>query len=104
MPREAIYQARLIKKIQKMFPTCFVLKNDPSENQGIPDILILFNGFWAMLETKISADAPQQPNQQYYVDKFGEMAFASFIYPENENEVLVDLMYALDQYMTVERV
>lgn len=94
MRTEANYQAKLISKIQALFPGCFVLKNDPAEVQGLPDLLILFRGRWAMLEVKLSARSPRQPNQIYYVDLFGEMSFAAFIYPENEREILNDLQFA----------
>lgn len=93
--RESVYQAKLIKKIQSRFPGCFILKNDPSENQGIPDILILFHDRWGMLESKISLRASIQPNQEYYVDMFNHMSFAAFICPENEEMVLDDLQSAL---------
>lgn len=95
MKSEAAYQAKLIKKLQTLFPNCFILKNDPSERQGMPDILILFNNLWAMLEVKLSQTAPIQPNQEYYVDMFNDMSFASFIYPEIEEQVLNDLQFAL---------
>ncbi len=91
MRSEAAYQAKLIKKIQAIFPNCYVLKNDPSETQGIPDILILIENQWAMLEVKLSDSAPVQPNQEYYIRMFDSMGFASFISPENEEQVLHDL-------------
>jgi hypothetical protein len=87
--READYQARLIKRLQLLFPGCFILKNDPSENQGIPDIIILFENRWAMLEVKVSFAI--QPNQLFYVEMFNRMSFAAFIHPQNEEQVLYDL-------------
>lgn len=92
---EGVYQRRLIKKIQRMLPGCFIIKNDPSDTQGIPDLLILFNDKWGALEAKISDRAPRQPNQIYYIDTFNEMSFAAFISPENESEVLGDLKRVL---------
>lgn len=94
MKRESAYQARLIKRIQSLLPQCYILRNDPSDNQGIPDLLILYNDKWAMLEVKLSERAAIQPNQDYYIDRFGDMSFASFIYPENEEQVLYDLQSA----------
>ena len=88
---EAVYQKRLINRIQSIFPNCVVLKNDPSQNQGFPDLLILFGSSWAMLEVKPSEDSPVQPNQAYHVDQLDQMSFAAFIYPENEEQVLDDL-------------
>ena len=95
MKRETVYQAELIKKLNRMFPGCFIIKNDPSQNQGVPDLLILFGIQWAMLEVKRSGSAPSRPNQSYFVDMFNGMSFAAFIYPENEQEVLSALQDVL---------
>jgi len=95
--REATYQARLVKKLQRLFPGCVILKNDTEYQQGIPDLTIFIGRLWAMLEVKISADASQQPNQDYWVQHLNGMAFAAFIYPDNEEEVLDALQqYALE--------
>ena len=87
------FQANLIKKIKKLYPDCFVMKNDSSYMQGVPDLLILYKDKWATLECKKSANARHQPNQDYYVDKMNEMSFSRFIYPENEQEVLDELKH-----------
>ena len=94
---ERDYQKKLIKKIQALFPESLVLKNDSGYRQGIPDILILApNDRWAALETKRSGDAHHQPNQDYYIDKLSKMGYASFIFPENEEEVLHEVQCALE--------
>lgn len=85
---ESRYQAQLIRKIRKRFKDCEILKNNTEYLQGLPDLLILYQDRWAMLEVKPSAEAYEQPNQTYYVDRFNAMSFAAFIYPENEDEVL----------------
>lgn len=89
---EADYQAGLVKRIERMFPGCFVRK--PDIQQGWPDLLIIFENKWAMLEVKPYAGAAQQPNQDIWVAHFDNMSFAAFIYPENEEEVLHDLQQA----------
>lgn len=89
------YQAKLIKRIKKMFPGCEILKNDSGYKQGILDLTVLHGARWAMLEVKASADAKERPNQGYFVKKLSKMSFASFIYPENEKEVLTALQKAL---------
>lgn len=93
--RENEFQAKLIKELKEMFPGCVVLKNDPTYIQGIPDLLILYNGRWASLECKRTTDSRKRPNQEYYVEKLDSMSFARFIFPENKEEVLNELQQAL---------
>jgi hypothetical protein len=88
------YQAKLIKKLERMFPGCIVLKLDPIYRQGMPDLLLLWKNYWASLEVKPSASASSQPNQGYYIEQLNEMSFATYIYPENEEEVLNALQQA----------
>ena len=92
---ERDYQARLIKKLERLFPGCVILKNDPEYRQGIPDLLILHRARWAMLEVKASATSAVRPNQEYYVDLLNKMSFAAFIHPSNEEDVLRELHQAL---------
>lgn len=91
---ESGFQDRLIDDLEYLFPGCIVTKLDASYIQGIPDLLILWNDKWAVLEIKRSAYAPHQPNQDYYVDLLNQMSFARFIYPENKEEVLDELQQA----------
>lgn len=93
---ESTYQARLIKKLERLFPGCIILKNDSGYRQGIPDLLVLFDDQWALLEVKASANAPQQPNQEYYIQRAAELSFAAFIYPEIEEEVLSELQRSFE--------
>lgn len=93
--RESVYQGKLIKKLLKRFPDCVILKNDAAQIQGVPDLTVFHGDRWGMLEVKESRDAPEQPNQGFYVKKMDDMSFAAFIFPENEAEVLDDLQHAL---------
>ena len=85
------FKTNLKKEIMEMFPGCFVVHLDPTEIQGIPDLLILYENKWAVLEGKKNARASRRPNQEYYVDLMNDMSFAAFIYPENKDEVLDEL-------------
>lgn len=85
---ESRYQARLIKKLEEMFPGCVILKNDSSYQQGILDLLVLWEDRWASLEVKDSEKSNMRPNQEYYIDLLDDMSFAAKIYPENEREIL----------------
>lgn len=93
MPQQTIlerkFQASLIKEIEELFPGCIVTKI--TTRQGLPDLLILYNDKWAMLECKRSEAASRQPNQEYYVGRLNEMSFSRFIFPENKSEVLDEL-------------
>lgn len=91
MALERDFQAKLIKDLKTIFKGCIILKNDPSYIQGIPDLIILFEDKWAALEVKKSRTASHRPNQEYYVDLMDRMSFASFIYPENKEEILYEL-------------
>lgn len=102
---EGKYKTALTGRIYKRFgrDVCEVLILD--SRQGLPDRLVIFDGgFWAFLEAKISATAEIQPNQPYYVEKFGRMCFAAFIYPENEEAVLNDLETCYKQHCREARI
>lgn len=94
--RENAYQGELIKRIKSRIPGCLVLKNDPNYLQGIPDLLILYKDRWAMLEVKKGEKEKHQPNQDYYINWFGQWVYTSFIFPENEEVVLDELQRALE--------
>ena len=91
------YQMNLIERIEDLIPNCLVEKNDPNYIQGIPDLSIYVGPYFAMLEVKRSSSDPHQPNQDWYIQHFKDTgAFASFIYPENEAQVLMDLRNYFD--------
>ena len=85
------FKTQLCKDIKEMFPGCIIIHPDPTEIQGIADLVILYENKWAALEGKKHANATHRPNQDYYVDLMNSMSFAAFIYPENKEEVLYEL-------------
>lgn len=93
--KESDYQHDLIEKIKDRFPGAIVMKNDPRYIQGIPDLTILWKDKWATLECKKSKKDCEKdftPNQRrYYIPLMNEMSYSSFIYPENEQEVLNEI-------------
>lgn len=91
MAKESAFQKGLINDLKKRFPGCMILKNDPNYIQGIPDLLVLYEGRWAALECKKAKQASHQPNQDYYVERMNEMSFSRFVYPENKENVLDEL-------------
>lgn len=94
MRSERQYQRRLVNQLKELFPGCYIEQKRAGTQQGMPDILILWRNRWAMLEVKRDSDSDHRPNQDFYINKFSGMAFASFIYPENEEQVLYDLQTA----------
>lgn len=95
--KESKFQSNLIKELEDLFPGCLVMKLDPNYIQGIPDLLILYRNKWAVLECKKSEYEyihDQRPNQDYYISLLDSWSFASFIFPENKEEVLDGLQRA----------
>lgn len=88
---ENAFKTELIREIEELFPGCMIFHLDPTERQGIPDLLVLYKNKWAALEGKRSASASVRPNQAYYVNELDSMSFCRFIFPENKEEVLYDL-------------
>lgn len=94
--KESEFQSKLIKKLKKRFEGCVVLKNDAGYLSNIPDLSVFYQDKWAMLEVKRSereahANTSHVRNQKYWIDILDDMSYASFIYPENEEEVLDEL-------------
>ena len=97
--KENEYQQSLKKKIKQRMPRVIILKNDANWLQGFPDFTLLHKdtGKYAVLEVKKDADAPAQPNQEYYVNDLASAGiFSSFIFPENEEEVLDGVQQSLE--------
>lgn len=90
---EGRFKERLLERLKSEFPGCVILWGNSAMRQGIPDILVLHNQHWAMLEAKESEKAAHQPNQDYYVDILDDMSYAAFVYPENLEGVILDLQH-----------
>lgn len=97
---ESQYQAGLIKRIIARFGEhrTRVMINDPNMpgQQGIPDLTVYIGPKWFLLEVKASAKSKMRPNQEYWVTMWGSVTFCSFIFPENEEEVLNAMEQSLE--------
>ena len=82
------FKTKVVKEIETRFPGSMVFHLDPNERQGSPDLLVLYQDHWAALEGKKDEKASHRPLQDYYVQTMNNMSFASFIYPENKEEIL----------------
>ena len=92
--RENKFQKELIDEIKARFPGALVLKNDSSYIQGIPDLTVLYQDKWAMLEVKREKSASHQPNQDYYVGLADGVSFGRFVSPETKETVLDEMEHA----------
>ena len=88
---ESKFKTDLVREIKTRFPGSIVLHISPNDLPGGPDLLILHKDKWAALEGKQKEKSSHRPRQDYYVDKMNEMSYASFIYPENKEDVLNDM-------------
>lgn len=89
MALERDFQRDLIKELKARYPDAYILKNDSGYIQGFPDITILMpGGWWGVLESKRDSRAPYRPNQQYHLERTGNMSFSATICPENKEDVL----------------
>lgn len=90
--KESDFQHFVINEILDHFPDATVLKNDANYCQGIPDWIVIYKNKYAFLEMKISGQAPHQPNQDYYINKFNNDSFGAFVFPENK-DIVLEKMY-----------
>lgn len=98
--REATYQAKLVRRLRSKFKKlddiAVVMPMDGNTIQGWPDILILADMGWCVLEVKTDAGADRQPNQEYWLEWCNDRClFASLIWPHCEEQVLEELFQAL---------
>ena len=91
---ESKFQLSVKKEIEDRLPESTVIRGFTGI-QGFPDILVLYKGRFAVLEAKKEEEAEVRPNQKYWIGRFGEHAFSSFIYPENRKEVLDEMEHTL---------
>ncbi len=87
---ESKFKQRTKQRIKDRFPTLdldFISGTDRS----MPDTFVLGPWCWAALEFKESEFAAQQPNQDYHIERLNRKGYASFVFPENVEEVLNDL-------------
>ncbi|QFP95480.1 VRR-Nuc domain protein [Arthrobacter phage Makai] len=92
---ESDFKSDTLQEIRDRLPGCEILHNDANYIQGIPDTLVVYGPNYGFLEFKRATGAAKQANQEWYIDKFNKMSYASFIQPENKEAVLNELQSAL---------
>ncbi len=91
MALESEFQKDFKEDLEKAFPGCLIIKGNSTMRQGVPDLLLLHEDRWAMLELKRRKNSRHETNQDYYVDKLNEMSYSSFVTPENAQEVISEI-------------
>ena len=87
---ESQFKKQVKKRIKERFSNLdldFVI----GINRSDPDLFVLGPFVWAALEFKRSEDAPHRPNQNYHISRLNKKGYASFVFPENLEEVLDEL-------------
>ena len=95
--KESRFQHEVIRELEERLPGCVVMKNATGLKDGFPDISVYHGNHWAMLECKRSEGESHRPNQDWWVDHLNEMSFASFIYPENRQVVMQQVVNYLSE-------
>lgn len=88
---ESKFKKDTIRRISRKFSKLDLDFIDTSMYRSVPDTFIIAPYVWAALEFKRSEDAPQRPNQNHHIERLNRKGYASFVFPENVEEVLNDL-------------
>ncbi len=70
-----------------------VTKQDPTigKQKGLPDLLILKDGWWGMIEVKAHKNSTHQPGQDEWIAWADENSWGKFVYTENWEKIKVEL-------------
>ena len=91
--KESEFQKKFLDKVKQEIPGCIAIKNDAQYLQGIFDWTVYKGPKFAGLELKKSKTAHRQPNQEYYINGLNDKGgFGRFVYPENQDEVLKEMV------------
>lgn len=88
---ESSLQSEVIRYLRSK--GCYVIKTRPGAGVplGCPDIIFMFEGFWAAIEVKAGVRSPYKPLQLETLKKFNEWSWARRVDPGNWIEVKYEL-------------
>lgn len=90
-------QSEIIKLLQSR--GAYVLKNDATYRQGVPDLSFWHPDLSGMIEVKAHEDSPYQPLQEKTIQKLQDLGvFVRVIYWENWAAHRTNLTLWLDDY------
>lgn len=88
---ESKFKKQFVSKLRDILPFVEFFEPDPERTRSAPDMLVVGRRTWAALEFKRSKDATHRANQDRNIERLNKLGYATFVYPENEMEVLNDL-------------
>lgn len=90
--KETFFERKLVEEIKDLYPGAIILKTDPSYINGFPDRLTLLGNTWFAFETKKGINSRHRPNQDYYISLLNNMSYARFVFPENREDFLNEIL------------
>lgn len=93
---ETEFKKEFLDRVKREFPDCEITRGNSATKQGIPDTFVFYDNAWVALEFKISPDAATRPNQSWYVERFNKMSYATFVYPDNADEVFREIQHTFN--------
>jgi hypothetical protein len=87
---ESQFKRHVKKRITERFPNLDLDFIDTAY-RSMPDTFVIGPGVWAALEFKQSEDSSHRPNQDYHILRLNKKGYATYVSPENVEEVLDEL-------------
>lgn len=92
-------EGRLQTEIRKFLKSkgcdVLVIKPQPGIPEGWEDIMFFKEGFWGAIEVKASKTSPFRPLQKERLEKHAQWSWARAVYPENWQQVQIELEFIL---------
>lgn len=94
---ERHFQTKLVQELKKLGFTVWKNQQNATTELARPDLIVLKGVFWGCLEVKKDRLAKHRPFQDIKVIHYNKMSYARFIYPENKNEIVNELLEIADK-------
>lgn len=94
---ERNFQQKLIKELKNLGFTVWKNQQNATTETARPDLLVLKGVFWGCLEVKKERLAKHRPLQDVKVLKYNQMSYAAFVYPENKDQIINQLLLLADE-------
>jgi Holliday junction resolvase len=88
---ESKLQSELIKWLRSRGCFVFKVQAGPGVPTGTPDVFFCKEGFYGFCELKSSAKSKFQPLQKERLEKLHDWSWAKAVYPQNWQEIKIEL-------------